>query len=494
MDIQPALSNLPLALSKVGDGGLNLKLNQIVDAKVIESQIMLDSLKVKINDKIVDLQAKQPLTLTPGQPLQLQVVKLLPNPEFLLVSSLLDKSTTRTLPPAAETIRLTVVTNSPAPASNLSNQTSANTLNVGQQLTATVVSNQDGTLTLQLAAADKANATVNVLTLNQKQLVIPVNAEPAKSPSNPIPLKPGATITLTVLQGGNTPQFAVAPAIENPTEVIQQALKTLLPIQGAPTALVQQLQTTLPHLQANPTVAETLKQVAREILLNMPDKSLLSTPEQVKQSIKQSGLFLESKLSALLAGKPDVSLQGDFKLKLGQLIELIQKELSQPAVNSSNDLVELLQESLQKARAALAGLTLDQLNSLPREESPKQVWTLELPFFNDQSSNSVQIEIEQDTSANEAGAEKSWSVNITITPPGLATIHCKVSCYDGAVNTRFWSDASDTVARISANLDYLKQQFEKNGLTAGFMDAHQGKPSNAEHRQAGNSGLLHEKA
>jgi hypothetical protein len=68
-----------------------------------------------------------------------------------------------------------------------------------------------------------------------------------------------------------------------------------------------------------------------------------------------------------------------------------------------------------------------------------------------------------------------------------------VSCYDGSVNTRFWSETAETVDKINAHLDYLKAQFEKNGLTTGFMEAHQGKPLQTHSTKTSTTQLLNEK-
>jgi hypothetical protein len=194
-----------------------------------------------------------------------------------------------------------------------------------------------------------------------------------------------------------------------------------------------------------------------------------------------------------LAGKADISLEGDFKLKLVKLIQLLNQEIGNQNQDKSPEILELLKDSLQKTQSSLAKLTLDQFHSLPKEDNPKQGWTLELPFFHEQTADSVKIEIEQDKAGQSEHAEKSWTVSITITPPGLDTIHCKVSCYDGSVNTRFWSETAETVDKINTHLDYLKAQLEKNGLTTGFMEAHQGKPIQTNSAKTATSPLLSEK-
>ncbi|MCQ8106326.1 flagellar hook-length control protein FliK [Methylomonas sp. SURF-2] len=494
MQINLPLPAVPQAiLNKIGDGGLNLKLNQLVEAKVLDTRIMLDTLTVKINDKTVNLRPNSAIELLPGQALKLQVVKLLPAPEFKIIAELLPGTAAQTAPQKAELPLLKLV--NPPIAANPPANTGLNQLPPDQALRAVVIGFSGDKLTLQLpAAAEKAPLQ---LSLNAQQLIMlkPDGGE-ADPRTDPAGLKAGTPVSLRILNGGDNPMVALTAinASAAGEEVITNALKHLLPLQSSPTPLLNQLRHIMPQLRADASVSETLKQLAQEILLRIPGKTLLSDPEQLKHSVDQSGLFLESKLLQLLSGKADHLPRDDFKLKLSELIQLLSRELNGQAVDKPRDNLELLRDSLQKAHGALAKLTLDQLNSLPRDESSKQVWMLELPFFDEQQAQSVKIEIEQDKTGDAENSPKNWLVNITVTPPGLSTIHCTVSCYDGTVNTRFWSEAADTVLRINRHMDYLKLQFEKNGLSAGFMEAHQGQPAGSGGIKNPPVNLLNEKA
>lgn len=494
MDINlPLSANIQTTLNKVADGGLNLKINQVIDAKVVDTQIMLDTLTVKMNNKTVNLQAQLPITLQAGQTLTLQVVKLLPSPEFKIIAALLPNPDSPDQPQTPNMPLLKLV-NAPAPTNPPLNQ-NPNQLSQGQKLQATVINLSGDKLTLQLLPASAAPGQQPLqLTLNTSQLVATnQNTSLPDAKLNPAALKPGMQVTLQLLDAGNSPKFSLTPASPANEQPIAEALKQLLPIQSSPAPLLNQLQQVMPQLQADASIAETLKQLAREILLNIPNKTQLNDPGELKQAVNQSGLFLEAKLLELLSGKSDLSLQDDFKLKLNKLIQQLNQELTSQAHDKTKDNLEVLKDSLQKAQGALAKLTLDQLNSLPKEESPKQAWSLELPFFHDQSADSVRIEIDQDKAGGGENQQQNWAVSITITPHGLATIHCKVSCYDGSVNTRFWSEAADTVHKINDHLDYLKQQFEKNGLTAGFMEAHQGQPAQTDSTKPLITNLVNEK-
>ena len=508
MDIKlPLDANLQLAINKATDGGLGLKLNQVIEAKVIESQTMLDTFTLKINDKSVMVQTKLPIDIQPGQSIQLQVTKLLPTPELKLISSLLTPSIKPDSVQNSDELTFTLVNKPPSmplptssPVKNAP-PISLPTLVNGQQLQATIVAIAEDKVTLQLVppvtnSQQTGQPEALLLTLDTKQLVF--NTE--KTVTSPTfdlsatPLKQGIKIQLEVVKPGDRPVFLVTlTGIDQEQEIIE-AFKQLLPIQNSPTPFLNQLQQSLPALLADASIGETLKTLAQKILSSIPTSSQFTDAPKLRQAVNQSGLFMEAKLVELLLAKPNVSLQDDFKVKLGKLIQLLTQELASQTNDKSASVSELLKESLQKAQSAFAKLTLDQLNSLPKEESPKQSWMLELPFFHNAENDSVKIEIERDKTKGGEETQLNWAVSITITPPDLGTIHCRISCYDSSVNTRFWSEAADTVERINAHLDYLKHQFEKKGLNPGFMEAHQGQFSQTDSIKTPMSHLLSEKA
>ncbi len=520
--VKPMDINLPLNLNQLTTAAqsptnlLDLKLNQIVDAKVIETQAIQNSISLSITGKTVQVQPQQPLNLQPGQSLQLQVVKLLPALEFKIVQAAVQPASNPTLPQSADPQILKLLgpqaqAQTTAPANITLNQ-----LPKGQTLQATVISIAENKITLQLlpaaAATITASAPVNLktltsnqlVTLDAKQLILPDTENAGTTAVNKQPpaafsaLAVGTQITLQVVNTGKMPSFAVTLP-NNPAGISEQKindlLKQLLPIQSSPAFLLNFLSQILPVLENSPNIAESLKQLALQILASIPAQAQLGEPALLKQNIAQSGLFLESKLAELLlTSKTDVNLQDDLKFRLLKLAQSLSSAISaQSAGNVNKDNLELLKEILKKADSTLAKLTLDQFNSLPNDESPKQGWILELPFFQQQLADTVKIEIQQDKNSDNERNEKNWAVSITITPPELATIHCRISCYDGAVNTRFWSDAASTVELINSHLDHLKQQFEQKGLKTGFMEAQQGKPAQSNSVNKPIRNLLSEK-
>lgn len=498
MDITSALdANLRQTVGKAA-AGLELKLNQIIEAKVIDNQLLLNALTLKVADKTLSLQTQQPLNLRPGQALQLQVLKLPPEPEFKILAQASGLVPTDNI---SQPLKLAPhlagqATPAAAPAPTLP----ADKLVKGQQIVARVIEIINNKITLQLMPTVSANGDITpaspayagkaLMTLDLKQLSPTPKAFGTQTPLNA--LADGEILHLQVIKSGKTPIFAVSFLPVDHAGKIAEIVKQLLPIQNSPLPLLNQLTQSLSGEDAN--VAETLKQLAREILSNLPRLSQLADAPGLKQAIDDSGLFLERKLLELLAGKPDIDLSRDFKLKLLQLAQFLGREPSPAEDNTPAADIKLLAEILQKTQGALAKLTLDQLNTLPREEGPKQGWTLEIPFFHDNKPGQVHIEIDRDQAGNREQASKNWVASITITPPNLGTIRCKISCYDGSVNTRFSCETASTVELINAHLAYLKQQFEDKGLSTGFMDAQQGLATLANGPKIPLTHLLSEKA
>lgn len=504
MDIKlPINSTLSITSSvKNDDSALGLKLNQIVEAKVVETQILLDTLSFKIAGKTVTAQTQTPISLQSGQSLQLQVIKLLPSPELRILSSQLPADVSQDSAQLPETLKLKLEKPAfpPIPIGKASGSDNQKTqFSVGQRFLAEVQSLDSNQLSLKLLnhgaqtndSANPAKQRLNapLLIVDKQQLLAGTNITPA-----PPSLKPGMTIELLVSKAGPTPLFVVTESPPPDQEIIRNAFKQLLPTQASAPALLNHLQQAVPRLQAEPNVAETLKNLALEILAKLPASNELSKAPQLKQSFENSGLFLESKLAALLAGKTDIHLKGDLKLKLSHLARLLEQELAKPSSNKNTETLELLKESLHKTQAALSRLTLEQLNALPKEESVKQSWTVELPYYRDQATDTVKITIEQHKAKDNDKPQKNWTVSITITPPNLGTMFCQLSCYDGSVNTRFWSESANTVKLIDSHLGYLKQQFEDKGITAGFMDVQQGSVSPSSSPISPLTCLLNEKA
>jgi len=238
----------------------------------------------------------------------------------------------------------------------------------------------------------------------------------------------------------------------------------------------------LPQLIKNQSLPQSLQRIAAEILQNLTQKEpLLNSPSNNPKPVHETDL-LPSQLTSSDAAdntpktgalKEPSLVAEDFKANLLKFIQALKQEIAnkgeQPSTQADLDLLKNLQH---KTENTVAKLALDQLMSLPKEDSPKQLWIIDIPFIDRQQVQSVRIEVQHDKESRQQTGNSDWSVNITITPPGLDTIHCIASYRNNVINTFFKSRNTQTTELIKHHLDYLKNQLEESGMKTGHMDAH----------------------
>ena len=273
----------------------------------------------------------------------------------------------------------------------------------------------------------------------------------------------------------------------------------------------------LPQLIKNESVPQSLQRIAVEILQNLTQKEPLPSGSVIEQAVnskliseaefvpsnpmdaakadgaptEEGGMPADQGMERLpKAAKADaletagavagagekalpVAVAEDFKANLLKFIQALKQELGaqngQPPLQVDLDLLKNLQN---KTENSVATIVLDQLMSLPKDDNPKQLWSIDIPFIDRQQAETVKIEIQQDKeNQRQSSGGRDWSVNITLTPPELGTIHCIVSYRNDVINTYFKSRNPQTTELIKHNLDYLKNQLEESGLTTGHMDA-----------------------
>ena len=380
---------------------------------------------------------------------------------------------------------------------------------IPQVITAKVVDIRNDKIQLQIQtpvilSGSKNQANTNnqttTISLNKNQLTSPVIQSTQAnitnlSDKNNSSLKIGQEIKLEVIKTSEQTEYRLVDnkSIEGSNQKILQAIKEALPIQQAPSEAINQIIHNIALLKGNEKIPDALKRIAREILDNIPQSKDLNNPKQLKQAISQSGLFLEAKLAQSTEQQSN-QFQSDFKNLLLKFDHALKQEIaSKKESNTTTNELSLVKEMQQKTESSLARIILNQLTSLPKEEGLRQVWLLDLPFIHKENTESVKIEVNRDNGGKSEDNEENWSVNITVTPPGLSTIHCKISCINKEINTRFWSDNQQVVGKIVQNLSTLKTQFEKAGITPGHMSAHKGVAKNTvSHQQITNQSLFNQ--
>ncbi|WP_157844912.1 flagellar hook-length control protein FliK [Methylocucumis oryzae] len=307
----------------------------------------------------------------------------------------------------------------------------------------------------------------------------------------PTVLELGQTLRLEVIKTGTVPELKIlttadAEAVTPEQQTLTDTFKQLLPKQQSfadfSSALRQS--TTL-----NLAQSDNLNSLLANLQRTLPNRQDLMTAEGVKQAINTSGIFLEAQLAAQHAFAPN-----DIKAQLLKLINGLQQAhrvdviLSQEGqVNPTpSDVIEsaLLNANignetdakrlLTQAEGVLAGIVLDQLASLPKDNTTAQVWQLQLPFVDDEQNQSAKLKITKDSSQADAENNVNWSVLLELNPPGLGKLYSRISLIGDQIDTYFWSDHAEVSQLLQDNMDLLAARYSQAGLQPGHLQALEG--------------------
>ena len=310
-------------------------------------------------------------------------------------------------------------------------------------------------------------------------------------------LELGQILKLEVIKAGTVPELKIivperTALVEQP--VVTQALRQFLPKQQSLIDFAASLRqiATLTAGKSDP-VSAAINQALGALL----SKDELVSAEGVKRGISNSGVFLEAKLAIL-----PLTLEGDLKGHLLTLLDALQKVQGNQNTSSSTDkihpatsqatdsapaktlpnvLAETIDKTLfNKTEGAIARIVLDQLASLPKNDDQQNLWQIEIPFTDGHHTDSVKLKINRESKANLATDQANWSVVLELNPPGLGTLHSRISLVGNVIDTYFWSDQQTVTALVQEHLDLLSTRYTQAGLTVGQLNALEGAPVNAK--------------
>ncbi|MGH8547391.1 MAG: flagellar hook-length control protein FliK [Methylococcales bacterium] len=315
-------------------------------------------------------------------------------------------------------------------------------------------------------------------------------------------LTPGQILELEVVESGRLPHLKIIDPATTET-ILQRALLNHIALQKSPAWLPKQLlafSKVAPGIESLPAQVRNL---AQNFLANLPDVHDLSTFQGIRQAIGASGIFLEARLASLAQHGGD-ALDHDLKASLLRFAAHVdgetkpretkgQKEHQSPFGASRSEAESSLSRTLaESARGALGRIVLDQISSLPEQQSGKQIWNLGIPFLNSERAESAMLTIQHDTRAHSQQNEHQWSVVVELNPPNLGTLQCKISLSGDRVNAYFRSESESTRNLIQTNLNLLETQLSAAGLNVGNLASGTGL-SSANPRQTTVQGLFDER-
>jgi len=348
-------------------------------------------------------------------------------------------------------------------------------LQIGQQFQAKVLSQLPGKTLLKL---DLDGSIVNAKTL--------------------IKSVPGQILHLEVVKLAPLPQLKLigTPQTE---DIVVRTIRKLLPKQESSNSLQNQLLNLTQSSSKLSTLPPSYRPIAVALANGFPQLKDIIRPEGLKKAFNDSGLFLENKL-ANEENFTKSHILFDTKANLLRLLGLLKnttsQQLSPPQtqaiMSQGKPFIEpnnpsqirqtppplLVPEGvnfknlLNQSEAVLAKVVLNQLASVPNDESGKQIWQLDLPFLNGQNAEITKLRIIRDNGSREnKNNERKWTVVLQLNPPGLGAITCKVCLTGEKVDAFFWSGDDKSIHLIKNKLSLLKDRFQKAKLHPGHLGA-----------------------
>ncbi len=366
---------------------------------------------------------------------------------------------------------------------------------VGQILSATVVGvSTNGAVTLR----------INNLLLNAQ---------------TSLSLQTGQTLKLEVARGGEQPLLKIVLP-PSPQDVQAQALRGALPRQLPLAPLLANLGNLAARLQnTSDPAGKELTQLARQVMDGLAGKNDVSQGAGLKQAVLNSGVFLEAKLATSLAGGPPLPA-GDLKAGLLRLLAGLQAQTANgggPQERATTDtsaaardagrsapsatpppplrgglpqaqasvsttlagatLATATTEMLRQTEGALARLQLSQIASLPSEQQPQRLWSLELPVQQDQRTDLFQLRIEEEASGTARDSAAPWSVMLAFDLPSLGPVHARILVNGPQVSATLWAEHPSTAALFNAQLEELRAGLQRAGMLVGRIACTEGSPT-----------------
>lgn len=192
-------------------------------------------------------------------------------------------------------------------------------------------------------------------------------------------LSVGQRLQVQVIRLGALPELRILPAETPPPEVVPKALRELLPKQ----ADIREVASMLGRLPASASqgLPDPVRAAVERLAAILPQAEKLMTPEGLQKAVRNSGLFLEASLAAVLTDGAALP-ESDLKARLLNLLSVLQKwEAGKPAAQAAtpqsatrvrNDSSEQgmphPEKVAQKSENASAKMTGDRLSSPSRDQ------------------------------------------------------------------------------------------------------------------------------
>ncbi len=359
----------------------------------------------------------------------------------------------------------------------------------------------------------------------------------AKTNSNK-PIYIGAQLKLVVEQQGSPAVLRVLQQ-ESPKliqETKQQLLRENIPKQASMEKLTSILNQTI----KNPSgiikgLSAPIEQQIKKLIEQLPTQTNLKNESGLKSAIKNSGIFLESKLLSEVTNKNNATNQSqtlaqsnspntvkDLKMNLLQLSELITKykqdtqkpvpqlikpaqvislfegakipnTTTKPEVKNTATLINIdskadIETISKQLESSIARIEANQTKAVVTHENQLPAWSIELPVKDKQDIDLLKLDIQHDKeSKSENDKEQIWTVNLNINFQDKGAVSARLSILDKEVSATLWSEDQTLNDLIDNNLPLLSKRIEKCGLSMGKIVCLTGSPISQDENMIANN-------
>ena len=332
------------------------------------------------------------------------------------------------------------------------------------------------------------------------------------------PLTQGQRIEAEVVQIGANPILKLRTPIQTPSsapQAINTAMKQALPKQMGLAPLLANLRALSRVQSASNLLPPLISEAIKKVISSLPQRGQVTTASGLKEALRNSGLFLENKLSASKSNEAG-TLAKDVKTSLLQLIAqtsastkaagqtpvpqatLITTEAKSlatpplrpakpqpqgkalPTTSGMSNLLQILGEVGKQAEGALARLNLLQLTSLPQQDQSNPLWFFELPIHDQDKTDIFQLIVEEESNEQEDAQNKQWGIMLSFDLENLGPMYVKLNYFNEQISATVWAENSKTAAFVNRELSELSKRFEQAEVEIGKLHCQQGTPSETE--------------
>lgn len=382
------------------------------------------------------------------------------------------------------------------------------------------------------------NATVTGR-ISADTLLLQINnqALEAKTNSNR-PIDLGAQLKLVVAQQGTSTVLRVLQQ-ESP-KLIQEAKQQLLRENIPKQTSMEKLTDILSQVTNNTRsmikgLPAPIEQHIKKLIEQLPTQLNLKSESALKTAVRNSGIFLESKLMSEVTGKQKLSnktqtttqtnspnITKDLKTNLLQLSELLAKYkqgtkkpapqfinpaevisllkvAKTPIMNTKPDVrntavliaidskvdIETISKQLE---SSIAKIEVNQSKAVVSHDNQLPAWSIELPVKDKQDIDLMKLDIQHDKNSKpESEKDQVWTVNLKINFKDKGAVFARLSIVDKEVSANLWSEDQKLNNLIDNNLSLLSKRLENCGLSMGKIVCLAGSPDSLdEHMSADN--------